>query len=243
MPSLRPTKASAVVVTLSLAWVGCADVCSVATCDGALNTVVKGRVRGHDVDVETLDVVGTLARERFQLSFPAPDSAPPEHRGRWLLDFGFNPLGGTQSTATRIDNMVDWYSQQGGPLPFWLTSRDSGVPCDPQRGSLCGGFGVDPDGTGFLERDQSNDVERYHRFVEGEEFVGAGTLRFDKLTPEEWKASFEVEVDWDERDDIMPGGSLEGCFRAVLVGIARSSRCAQASLTELASSANDPSGG
>ena len=217
MPSLRRTKALAAVAALSLASVGCADDFIVATCDGALNTVVKGKVRGHDVDVESLEVVGTLARDRFQLSFPAPDSAPAEHRGQWLLDFGFNPLGGTQTTATLIDNMVDWHAQEGGPKPFWLTSRDSGIPCDPQRGSLCGGFGVDPDGTGFLERDQSNDVERYHRFVEGEEFVGAGTLRFDKLTPEEWKASFEVEVDWDERADIMPGGLLQGSFHAVLV--------------------------
>ncbi len=218
MPSLRRIRISALVAALSLAWAGCADDFIVATCDGALNTVVKGRVRGHDVDVESLEVVGTLAGDRFQLSFPAPDTAPAEHRGQWLLDFGFNPLGGTQTTATLIDNMVDWHSQEGGPMPFRLTSRDSGVPCDPQRGSLCGGFGVDPDGSGFIEPEtQTLGKERYHRFVEGEEFVGAGTLRFDKLTPEEWKASFEVEVDWDERDDIMPGGRLEGCFHAVLV--------------------------
>ena len=216
-PALALPLALALALALAASATGCADDFIEPTCDGELNTVVKGNVRGLEVDVESREVAGQIQFHRFYLAFPAPESALPENQGNWLIDFGRNPLGGVASSATLRDNMNDWFVQTGGPKPFWVTSKDQGVACEIRRGSLCGGFGADPDATGELERDQSNNVERYHRFVEGEEFVGAGTLRFDKLTPEEWKASFEVEVDWDERDDIMPGGRLEGCFHAVLV--------------------------
>ncbi len=201
---------------------GCADDFIEATCDGELNTVVKGSVRGLEVDIESLEVVGSLDKDRFYLAFEVPAAARVSMTSggivpTWLLDFGFNPLGGTASSATLSDNMAKWYGQTGGPKPFWITSRDSGVPCDPLRGSLCGGFGTDIDSSGELERERSDNDERYHRFIEGEEFVGAGTVNFEVLTPEEWKATFSVTIDADELEPTIPGGKLEGCFHTLLV--------------------------
>ena len=221
MPTLPhvalPSLAVVLAVVLVVGATGCADDFIEPTCDGELNMVVKGRVRGLDVDIESLKVTGQVHRSRFYLSFPAPDSPLPENQGAWLIDFGRNPLGGADSTATLRDSMDDWFVQKGGPRPFWATSKDQGSPCDPRRGALCGGFGADPDGTGDLERDQSNDVERYHRFIEGEEGVGAGTIDFEILSSEVWKAAFDVTIDADEREPTIPGGNLQGCFYGLLV--------------------------
>lgn len=208
-----------VLAILGLSAAGCADDFVEATCDGALSTVIKGEVRGLPVDVEALDVAGALARDRFHLSFTAPTSLKSENIGDWLLDFGFNPLGGTSSSATLQNLMRRWQDQRGGPKPFFTTSADPGLPCEPDRGALCGGFGVDTDRSGDLERDESQDEERYHRYVAGEQGVKSGTgwVEFDRMTNEEWKARFDVSIDWDERSPTIAGGRLKGCFHTLLV--------------------------
>ena len=44
-----------------------------------------------------------------------------------------------------------------------------------------------------------------------------GVVEFDILTPEEWRARFRLDIHWDEDDSTIPGGSIEGCFHALLV--------------------------
>lgn len=215
---LNMLKPLTTLIALSLlASTGCAEDFIEPDCSGELNTVVKGAVRGLEVDIESREVVGAVLFSRFYLAFPAPESAAPENQGNWLIDFGRNPLGGVSSSQTLRGSLNDWQSQQGGPLPFWLTSRDQGVDCDVRRGNLCGGFGADPDGTGELEREQSNNVERYHRFVEGDEGTGAGHIAFEELSSEVWKATFDVDIDADEYEPTTLGGNLKGCFYALLV--------------------------
>ncbi len=216
-PALALPLALALALALAASATGCADDFIEPTCDGELNTVVKGNVRGLEVDVESREVAGQIQFHRFYLAFPAPESALPENQGNWLIDFGRNPLGGVASSATLRDNMNDWFVQTGGPKPFWVTSKDQGVACEIRRGSLCGGFGADPDATGELERDQSNNVERYHRFVEGDEGVGAGNVEFEVMDSEVWKATFDVTIDADEREPTILGGNLKGCFYGLLV--------------------------
>ena len=197
---------------------GCADDFIEPDCSGHLNTVIKGNVRGLEVDIESRKVAGAVEFGRFYLSFPAPESGLSENRGNWLIDFGRNPLGGVQSSATLQENMNDWYTQGGGPKPFSVTSKDQGVACEVRRGALCGGFGVDPDSNGKIVRgEQTNFEERYHRFVEGDEGVGSGFIDFEILETEAWKATFEVEIDADLDEATTLGGKLAGCFYALLV--------------------------
>lgn len=197
---------------------GCADDFIEPDCSGHLNTVIKGQVRGLEVDIESREVAGALTDDRMYLAFPAPESALEENQGNWLIDFGRNPLGGVATlTTTLLKSMDDWHSQTGGPKPFRTTSRDQGVACEVRRGEFCGGFGADPNGDGVLAPEQTNNVERYHRFIEGEEGVGSGSVAFDILKSEELKATFDVRIDADELEPTILGGQLKGCFYALLV--------------------------
>ena len=202
---------------VALLALGCSDDFIEAGCDGALSAVVKGEVRNLPVDIEALDVKGQVSDTRFHLAFDAPESLRSENIGDWLVEFGFNPLGGTSTTATLREEMNDWFSQRGGPKPFQVTSKDPGDPCDPSRGDLCGGFGVDTNANGEVDAGiETLNEERYHRFVTSED-GGGGVVEFDILTPEEWRARFRLDIHWDEDDSTIPGGSIEGCFHALLV--------------------------
>ena len=189
---------------------GCADPFVEALCDGNLKTVVRGALRGQEVDHEFVSVKGGVDIARFWLSFPSPAAEPGEVSEEWLLDFGINPLGGIETAGTGIQNDMRAWNEQGGTVghPFSVTSKSQGEQCDVLRGELCGGFGVDPDGSGVLERDLTV-KERYHR-------AKSGQVKFQEMRPEKWVASFSVELGADEDEPTMLGGHLEGCFRAYL---------------------------
>ena len=190
---------------------GCAEPPVAVDCAGALDTVVKGEVRGHSIDIEQMDVKGGVGAERFYLSFPSPEPGKNgQDPGDWLIDFGYNPLGGLQLAGPELKSDMRAYQDKAtGVEPFEVTNKDRGFKCEVLRGELCGGFGVDLDGSGVLEREETLGAERYHRSL-------SGSVEFLEMEPELWHASFSLEIGWDEDDNEIDGGQLEGCFRAWL---------------------------
>jgi len=187
----------------------CADPYIEVNCDGHLELVVKGDSRGVEVDVEGLEVGGAVEQERFHVSFPSPLEGLVRDEKDWLLEFGYNPLVavGTGLSKNLQNDMKKWFN--GGSHRFQVTNKDvDQAACEVLRGTLCGRFGVDPDGNGSIDTEET-DAERFHR-------IESGWVEFEALDSEAWKATFEVEVSHDEEEPTMLGGKLSGCFRASL---------------------------
>ena len=178
-------------LALATTWVGCADPFVEPSCDGPLSEVVKGSILDREVDIESMAVKGGVSAVRFVLSFPSPLTATREDAGDWLLDFGFNPLNDRVAEdlfgADVQQKMIEYYNKGERPA-FSIGSNDAETRCQVERGELCGGFGVDVDKDGVIDRVNTNGKERYHRAL-------SGTMVFTELRPEHWTATFEVEID------------------------------------------------
>ena len=95
---------------------GCADSFITADCEGELELVVKGESRGFVVDVESREVKGGVDTERFWLSFPDPERGIEIDAADWLVELGFNPMGGYETLGSNLrNNMLPWYEAPGSP--------------------------------------------------------------------------------------------------------------------------------
>ena len=197
--------------TTALAPCGCAEDFVELDCGGQLKTWVAsdGDVRSEAISVESRDVRGGLTKDRFWISFPSPE--PADGSGDWLIDFGFNPLGGFASLDANLSGkMAAWHKKAGGPEPFSVSAAEPGDVCEVERGTLCGGLGVDRDGSGTIEREGTGGAERYHR-------AKSGMVEFQEMRTERWQATFSIVMDADEDSPTTLGGEVHGCFRALLV--------------------------
>lgn len=212
MPLLR----TLLLAALPWAAAACSDPFIEIGCDGNLELVVKGEARGDVVDVESLEVKGAVEQERFHVSFPSPLLGIVSDQQDLLLEFGYNPLvaTGTGLSKNLQSDMQKWFAH--GSHRFQVTNRDvDQEACEVIRGTLCGRLGVDPNGDGSINTEQT-DAERFHR-------LESGWIEFSDLDSEGWRASFEVRAGHDEGEPTMLGGPLSGCFRASLHRLPHSS--------------------
>jgi len=200
---------------LALTLGACADPLIEPDCRDKLKAVVKGSIRGFDIDIESLALTGGLSNERMFINFRSPLADDSEFAGNWLLDFGYNPIPpladrpDVPSHGVQDPNLLLALTRSKDVLgsDFALASKDRGQACltGGERGTICSGFGVDTSEDGLI--DLSTDSERYHRTLRGD-------LTFVELTSSVIHAEFSMTFDHDIEEATVPDGELRGCFRA-----------------------------